>query len=123
MFFGTGGKENDLKIWSIEELMKNENTKQKAVIFQAKNVSLNSKLMMDNERISFQIRPNAFRLRMPVWITDLQFIDERNRCLVTTGHHQVRYLISMIDRVFSAFLLIRFVSMIRNQVLVDLFMK
>ena len=36
--FGTGGKENDLKIWSIEELMKNEKAKNKAVIFQAKNV-------------------------------------------------------------------------------------
>lgn len=51
MFFGTGGKENDLKIWSIEELMKNEKTKQKAVIFQAKNVSFNSRLMIDDERI------------------------------------------------------------------------
>ncbi|CAF0781682.1 unnamed protein product [Rotaria sp. Silwood1] len=72
-YFGTGGKENDLKIWSIEELMKNEKTKNKSVIFQAKN-----------------IRPNAVRLRMPVWITDFQFIDERNRCLVVTGHHQIR---------------------------------
>ncbi|CAF3361947.1 unnamed protein product [Rotaria socialis] len=72
-YFGTGGKENDLKIWSITELMKNEKTKNKSVIFQAKNV-----------------RPNAFRLRMPVWVTDFQFIDERNRCLVSTGHHQIR---------------------------------
>lgn len=37
-----------------------------------------------------QVRPNAVRLRMPVWITDLQFVDERNRCLVVTGHHQIR---------------------------------
>ncbi|CAF2447748.1 unnamed protein product [Rotaria sp. Silwood2] len=72
-YFGTGGKENDLKIWSIEELMKNEKMKNKSVIFQAKNV-----------------RPNAVRLRMPVWVTDFQFIDERNRCLVATGHHQIR---------------------------------
>ncbi|CAF3596044.1 unnamed protein product [Rotaria sordida] len=72
-FFGTGGKENDLKIWSIAELMKNEKTKNKSVIFQAKNV-----------------RPNTVRLRMPVWVTDFQFIDERNRCLVVTGHHQIR---------------------------------
>jgi len=72
-YFGTGGKENDLKIWSIEELMKNDKSQNKSVIFQAKN-----------------IRPNAVRLRMPVWITDLQFIDERNRCLVVTGHHQIR---------------------------------
>ncbi|CAF1169140.1 unnamed protein product [Adineta ricciae] len=71
--FGTGGKENDLKIWSIEELMKNEKAKNKAVIFQAKNV-----------------RPNTVRLRMPVWVTDFQFLDERNRCLVVTGHHQIR---------------------------------
>jgi hypothetical protein len=41
--------------------------------------------------VYFQVRPNAVRLRMPVWVTDLQFIDERNRCLVTTGHHQVRF--------------------------------
>jgi len=72
-YFGTGGKENDLKIWSIEELIKNEKVKNKSVIFQAKNV-----------------RPNAVRLRMPVWVTDFQFIDERNRCLVATGHHQIR---------------------------------
>lgn len=71
----------------------------------------------------FQIRPNEFRLRMPVWITDLQFIDERNRCLVSTGHHQVRYFILMISNVFYSFVFNRFVYMILNQVLVDLFMK
>jgi len=37
-YFGTGGKENDLKIWSIEQLSKNEKEKNKSVIFQAKNV-------------------------------------------------------------------------------------
>ena len=26
-YFGTGGKENDLKIWSIEELLKNDKHK------------------------------------------------------------------------------------------------
>jgi hypothetical protein len=44
-----------------------------------------------------QVRPNAVRLRMPVWVTDLQFIDERNRCLVSTGHHQVRFLFRRIE--------------------------
>jgi hypothetical protein len=36
---GTGGKENDLKIWSIEELIKNDKASKKSILFQAKNVS------------------------------------------------------------------------------------
>lgn len=126
MYFGTGGKENDLKIWSIEELMKNEKNKSKTVIFQAKNVSFIRMSMIDDERIFFflfQVRPNAFRLRMPVWVTDLQFIDERNRCLVSTGHHQVGYSTSIVRIAFYPFLFNRFAYMIHNLVPVDLFMK
>jgi hypothetical protein len=72
--------------------MKSDKSQNKSVIFQAKNV-WNNYDMMIKFFFLFKIRPNAVRLRMPVWVTDFQFIDERNRCLVTTGHHQVRIFI------------------------------
>jgi phage-related protein len=72
--------------------MKNEKAKNKSIIFQAKNVRIYKYFMITKFSLS-QVRPNAVRLRMPVWVTDFQFIDERNRCLVVTGHHQVSFFL------------------------------
>ena len=60
-----------------------------AIIFDKKYFCNNSMCFFF---IIVKVRPNAFRLRMPVWVTDFQFIDERNRCLVATGHHQVSFI-------------------------------
>ncbi|GAB6021817.1 WD repeat-containing protein 74 [Chamberlinius hualienensis] len=61
----TGGKENELKIWDLE------NTKQP--IFKAKNV-----------------KRDSLDLRVPIWVTDMQFISEGQKIVTATGHHQIR---------------------------------
>ena len=59
----TGGKENDLKIWNLNEASQ--------CVFRAKNLP-----------------DNWVHLREPVWITCVDFIDE-NKVVAGTGHHQV----------------------------------
>lgn len=61
----TGGKENELKLWDLEQL--GDST------FQAKNVS------------------NDFlNLRVPVWVTDIGFLSNSDKVVTCTGRHQVR---------------------------------
>ncbi|KAL7079348.1 hypothetical protein ACQ4LE_001423 [Meloidogyne hapla] len=63
--FATGGKENPLKIWNLEN--------QKCV-FTAKNV-----------------RPDNLALRVPIWVKNCRFVDESGNCLITsTGNAQIR---------------------------------
>nr|XP_005988851.2 PREDICTED: WD repeat-containing protein 74 isoform X2 [Latimeria chalumnae] len=62
---GTGGKENDLKIWDLQ--------KPEEPLFKAKNV-----------------RNDWLDLRVPVWIRDMQFIPGSDKIVTCTGHHQVR---------------------------------
>ncbi|KAI9258956.1 WD40-repeat-containing domain protein [Phascolomyces articulosus] len=73
--FATGGKENDLKVYDANLLMKEkEEEKKKALVFQAKNVKND---MLD--------------LRVKVWIHDLHFLNEEGTRIVTATHyHQVR---------------------------------
>ncbi|XP_077536404.1 WD repeat domain 74 lethal (2) k09848 [Haemaphysalis longicornis] len=61
----TGGKENDLKLWDLENLEK--------PVFQAKNV-----------------RNDFLDLRVPVWVTDMDFMADSEKVIAITGHHQVR---------------------------------
>jgi len=60
----TGGKDNDIKLFDIE------NGKQ---VFCAKNV-----------------RHDELELQVPVWVTDLAFLDQTRRVAVTTRHGHVR---------------------------------
>ncbi|KAM8938944.1 WD repeat-containing protein 74 [Pelodytes ibericus] len=62
---GTGGKENDLKIWDLERA--------EEPIFRAKN-----------------LRNDWLDLRVPVWIRDLDFIPETDKIVTCTSYHQVR---------------------------------
>ncbi|KAM4721583.1 WD repeat-containing protein 74 [Rhinophrynus dorsalis] len=62
---GTGGKENDLKIWDLE--------RPEEPLFKAKNV-----------------RNDWLDLRVPVWIRDLGFIPGSDKIVTCTSHHQVR---------------------------------
>jgi len=64
-FVATGGKENDLQIWDL--------TKTDQPIFKAKNV-----------------RPNFLQLRVPVWISDIDFILNSNNVVLCTKHGHVR---------------------------------
>ncbi|XP_070577591.1 WD repeat-containing protein 74-like [Ptychodera flava] len=61
----TGGKENDLKIWDLENYSE--------PIFKAKNV-----------------RNDFLDLRVPVWVCDMQFLPESSKIVTCTGHHHVR---------------------------------
>ncbi|XP_072166051.1 WD repeat-containing protein 74-like [Diadema setosum] len=61
----TGGKENDLKVWNLERPTE--------PVFRAKNV-----------------RNDFLDLRVPVWVTDVQFMEDSSKIVTCTGHHQVR---------------------------------
>uniref|UniRef100_A0A6M2CRU3 Putative ribosome bioproteinsis protein nsa1 ovary overexpressed n=1 Tax=Rhipicephalus microplus TaxID=6941 RepID=A0A6M2CRU3_RHIMP len=61
----TGGKENDLKLWDLKNLQK--------PVFVAKNV-----------------RNDFLDLRVPVWVTDMDFLKDSEKIIAITGHHQVR---------------------------------
>jgi len=62
----TGGQENDLKLWNVENFSK--------PVFAAKNV-----------------RNDFLNLRVPVWVTAAQFLkDSENEIVVGTGNHTVR---------------------------------
>ncbi|XP_059574483.1 WD repeat-containing protein 74 [Alligator mississippiensis] len=62
---GTGGKENALKVWDLQQPQE--------PIFRAKNV-----------------RHDWLNLRVPVWDRDLQFLPGSEKIITCTGHHQVR---------------------------------
>ncbi|KAG8437932.1 hypothetical protein GDO86_008572 [Hymenochirus boettgeri] len=62
---GTGGRENDLKIWDL--------ARPEEPVFKAKNV-----------------RNDWLDLRVPVWIRDFGFIPKTDQVVTCTGHHQVR---------------------------------
>uniref|UniRef100_A0A8C5QX31 WD repeat-containing protein 74 n=1 Tax=Leptobrachium leishanense TaxID=445787 RepID=A0A8C5QX31_9ANUR len=62
---GTGGKENDLKIWDLQ--------KPEEPIFRAKN-----------------LRNDWLDLRVPVWIRDLDFIPDSDKIVTCTSYHQIR---------------------------------
>ncbi|XP_069501264.1 WD repeat-containing protein 74 [Ambystoma mexicanum] len=61
----TGGKENCLKIWDLEN--------PKSPVFKAKNVS--------NDWLD---------LRVPVWVRDMQFLPGSEKIVTCTSYHQVR---------------------------------
>ncbi|XP_072318087.1 WD repeat-containing protein 74-like [Eucyclogobius newberryi] len=60
----TGGKENPLKIWDLQNPDK--------PVFSAKN-----------------LRDNWLDLRQPHWVKDMAFIPETDKVVTCTGHHQV----------------------------------
>jgi len=60
----TGGRENQLKLWDLE---KGE------ALFTAKNV-----------------RDTGLSLRVPVWITNVCFVNDSKQICTTTGYHQIR---------------------------------
>uniref|UniRef100_UPI00358F886B WD repeat-containing protein 74 n=1 Tax=Myxine glutinosa TaxID=7769 RepID=UPI00358F886B len=61
----TGGKENDLKIWDLQNPLQ--------PVFKAKNV-----------------RNDWLDLRVPVWIMDMQFLPQSEKIVTCTAHYQVR---------------------------------
>jgi ribosome biogenesis protein NSA1 len=68
----TGGIENDLKLWNIENETNNS-------IFKAKNVS-----------------DNWIQLREPVWVMCIDFY-ENDKVAVGTAYHQVKKLFTQIS--------------------------
>ncbi|CAL4174144.1 unnamed protein product, partial [Meganyctiphanes norvegica] len=63
--FATGGKESDLTLWDLE--------RPGEMKFQAKNV-----------------RPDMLQLRIPVWVTDIAFLEDHKTIAVTSRHKHVR---------------------------------
>ncbi|KAL8601013.1 hypothetical protein ACOMHN_030670 [Nucella lapillus] len=62
--FATGGKENPVKLWDVHC---------QEPVFTAKNV-----------------RSDWLNLRVPVWVTKVQFCPDQRRLVACTGHSQVR---------------------------------
>ncbi|XP_046558535.1 WD repeat-containing protein 74-like [Haliotis rubra] len=62
---GTGGKENELKLWDLQ--------RHSEPIFKAKNV-----------------KNDWLNLRVPVWVMGVQFLPGSDKVVTSTGHHQVR---------------------------------
>uniref|UniRef100_UPI00398E9E60 WD repeat-containing protein 74 n=1 Tax=Pristiophorus japonicus TaxID=55135 RepID=UPI00398E9E60 len=62
---GTGGKENELKVWDLQ--------RPQEPVFTAKNV-----------------RNDWLDLRVPVWMRDMQFIPSTDKIVTCTAHGQVR---------------------------------
>lgn len=62
----SGGKENDLKVWDL-----NQSSENKEPIFRGKNVP-----------------DNWMQLREPIWIKDINFLDA-SRIVTSTAYHQV----------------------------------
>ena len=60
----TGGKENDLKVWSLDDM--------ETPVYKAKKVA-----------------DNWMRLREPVWIMSMDFLDKQ-RIVVGTAYHRVK---------------------------------
>ncbi|KAI9321711.1 WD40-repeat-containing domain protein, partial [Dichotomocladium elegans] len=87
--FATGGKANDLKVFDANMIMQHKDSaptessntkkskKDKAIpglLFQAKNV-----------------RPDMLDLEVPIWIRDLQFVNDKGTKIATATHyHQIR---------------------------------
>lgn len=64
--FATGGQENDIKIWKLDNMDK--------PIFAAKNV-----------------RNDFLNLRVPIWVSALEFLrNDTNKVVVGSGHHSIR---------------------------------
>ena len=66
VLIATGGKENDLKVWDLNDL-----SEKKDPMFKAKNLP-----------------DNWVLLREPVWVMSIDFLDA-NRVVVGTAHNQV----------------------------------
>ncbi|XP_052802564.1 WD repeat-containing protein 74-like [Mya arenaria] len=62
---GTGGKESELKLWDLNNDLNQPR-------FEAKNV-----------------RNDWLNLRVPVWVTGIEYLDS-SKVITCTGHHQVR---------------------------------
>nr|XP_053636214.1 WD repeat-containing protein 74-like [Cherax quadricarinatus] len=61
----TGGKENELQVWDLEHPAE--------PIFQAKNV-----------------KPDMLQLRVPVWVSDIAFLEEKHCVAVSSRYKHVR---------------------------------
>jgi hypothetical protein len=73
ILIATGGKENDLKVWDVENF-----GEKCEPVFKAKNLP-----------------DNWIQLREPIWIMSIDFVD-CNRIAVGTAYHQVIKLIIFI---------------------------
>ncbi|XP_067649377.1 WD repeat-containing protein 74-like [Haliotis asinina] len=62
---GTGGKENELKLWDLQ--------RHSEPVFKAKNV-----------------KNDWLNLRVPVWVMGVKFLPGSDKVVTSTGHHQVR---------------------------------
>ncbi|CAG8708495.1 14667_t:CDS:2 [Dentiscutata erythropus] len=76
--FALGGRERDLTLWDVNSnptpITKNKGSKN-GIIWNGKN-----------------IKSDFADLRVPIWITDIQFLDEQNTTKILTGtkYHQIR---------------------------------
>ena len=79
----TGGKENELKLWDA--------TNPKAPLFEAENVASRFSVLYIYCLNALKVPDNYLDIRMPIWITDIQFLSDNHNVIVTgTSYHQIR---------------------------------
>ncbi|KAG0029798.1 WD repeat-containing protein 74 [Podila clonocystis] len=98
----TAGKEQELTIWDLSVLLKGPETpkkgkgkkESKAPVEEKKGAPYKSKEILANGQIfkAKNVKNDHLDLRVPVWNTDLQFLNQFDitRIAVGTRHHQIR---------------------------------
>ncbi|ORE03110.1 hypothetical protein BCV72DRAFT_36979 [Rhizopus microsporus var. microsporus] len=92
--FAIGGKDQDLRVYNIEELLKDKEFEVTDAAGPQKNTSTHKKKSTKNTGLIFQaknVKNDFLDLQQPVWIHDLQFMNkEATKIVVSTHYHQFR---------------------------------
>ena len=92
--FAIGGKDKDLSIYNLDELIQEKEQVESVNAGPQKNTSPHKKNATKNSALVFQaknVKNDFLDLQQPVWIQDLQFMNkEATKVAVSTHYHQVR---------------------------------
>ncbi|CEG68142.1 hypothetical protein RMATCC62417_04457 [Rhizopus microsporus] len=92
--FAVGGKDQDLRVYNIEELLKDKEIEVTDAAGPQKNTSTHKNKSTKNTGLIFQaknVKNDFLDLQQPVWIHDLQFMNkEATKIAVSTHYHQFR---------------------------------
>ncbi|KAG0915511.1 hypothetical protein G6F33_003252 [Rhizopus arrhizus] len=92
--FAIGGKDKDLSIYNLDELIQEKEQVESVNAGPQKNTSPHKKNATKNSALIFQaknVKNDFLDLQQPVWIQDLQFMNkEATKVAVSTHYHQFR---------------------------------
>ncbi|KAG1599896.1 hypothetical protein G6F46_003592 [Rhizopus delemar] len=92
--FAIGGKDKDLSIYDLDQLVEEKEHVESGTTGPQKNTSPHKKNATKNSALIFQaknVKNDFLDLQQPVWIQDLQFMNkEATKIAVSTHYHQFR---------------------------------